>query len=65
MKVGSTVRSVYIAPAARRAGGSPRPNFGGLLMRKAMIPAVEEKKDEAIRELEQALDNIADVFHRA
>src|SRR5687768_9727286 len=41
MKIGVTMRSVYVAPAARRAGGSPRPNFGRLLLTRAMLPAVE------------------------
>jgi hypothetical protein len=63
MKVGSSVRSVYIRPSARRAGGSPRPNLGGLLMRQ-MIAAAENKQDETIRRFEEALDRIADVFER-
>jgi hypothetical protein len=65
MKVGSTMSTVYVAPSARRAGGSPRPNYGGLLMRKAMIPAVDEKQDEVIAKFEDALDKIANVFDRA
>jgi hypothetical protein len=64
MKTGTTTRTVYIAPAAKRAGGSPRPNFGGLLMRKAMAPALEQRQDQAVREIEEALDKIADVFER-
>lgn len=65
MKVGSTVNTVYVAPAARRAGGSPRPNYGGLLMRRAMLPAVDEKRAEVIDKFEDALDKIANVFDRA
>lgn len=65
MKIGSTTSMVYVAPAARRAGGSPRPNFGGLLMKRALLPAVDEKRDEVIERFEKALDNVADVFERS
>lgn len=65
MKIGVTMRSVYIAPAGRRSGGSPRPNFAGVLMRKAMLPAVEQKKDESVARLEKALDSVADIWERA
>lgn len=49
MKIGVTTSAVYIAPATRRQGGSPRPNLGGLLLRQAMIPAADDKQQE-IRE---------------
>jgi hypothetical protein len=42
MKLGVTPNVVYIAPAMHRRGGSPRPNLAGLLMKRAMIPGVEE-----------------------
>jgi hypothetical protein len=64
MRIGVTVRSVYVAPAARRSGGSPRPNMGGLLLSKSMMPALDEKTDEVMREFEHALDNIADIWER-
>lgn len=58
MKVGVTLNYVYVAPAARRAGGSPRPNLGGLLMQKAMSPALDEKRGEVEDRLEKVLDDI-------
>lgn len=58
MKIGSRSKGVYLAPAARRRGGSPRPNFGGLLIGKAMIPAVVEKQPETIAAIEDALENL-------
>jgi hypothetical protein len=64
MKVGSTVKSVYITPAARRSGGSPRPNYGVLLLERAMNPAVEQTMDETVRRLEKAIDEIEDVFEK-
>lgn len=60
MRVGVTAREVYVAPRARRRAGSPRPNLGGLLMRKAMSPALDQKRDEVVSMLEHALDEIAD-----
>lgn len=63
MKVGSAARSVYVRPAARRAGGSPRPNLGGLLMRQ-MVRAEENKRDETMDRFEEALVKIANVFER-
>lgn len=62
MRIGATTTKVYVAPAARRRGGSPRPNFGGRLLGRAMMPALEQEQDEVIRAFEKALDNIADVF---
>lgn len=42
MRIGVTTTAVYLAPATRRRGGSPRPNLGPLLMKDSMLPAVEE-----------------------
>lgn len=58
MKVGSRSDSVFIAPRSRRRGGSPRPNLGGLLMRRAMIPAARSKRGEVERAVEEALDRL-------
>jgi hypothetical protein len=64
MRIGATTKKVYVAPSARRTGGSPRPNFAGRLMSRAMLPALEQKQDEVMRRMEKALDNIADVFEK-
>lgn len=61
MRLGVTLRVVYVAPRARRAGGSPRPNLGGLLMNEAMVPALEEKEPEVI----EAMDGFIDGFTAA
>lgn len=58
MKAGSRPGVVYIAPSARRRGGSPRPNLGILLLEKAMFPALDEHKDEVESEMEDALDRL-------
>ena len=56
MRVGATARhGVYVAPKSRRRGGSPRPNFGGLLLSRALLPAVEEKQGEVVNALEAAV----------
>lgn len=60
MRVGVTTTLVYVAPASRRSGGSARPNLGGLLMRRAMQPALETKARDVERTLERVIDDIAD-----
>lgn len=59
MRVGMTTGAVYVAPQARRRGGSPRPNLGGLLMRE-MSGALDDKRDVVESKLEEAIDDIAD-----
>lgn len=56
MRVGIAPTLVYVAPRARRSGGSPRPNLAPLLMERAMRPAVDEHSDEVVEKLEVALD---------
>lgn len=60
MRTGVTASAVYVAPAARRRGGSARPNLGGLLMREAMEPALEQRRGEVEHAVEKAIDDIAD-----
>lgn len=48
MRVGVTTSLVYVAPKARRRRGSPRPNLAGLLMNRAMQPALDEKAPEVV-----------------
>jgi hypothetical protein len=62
MRIGVSARKVYVAPAARRTVGAPRPNFGGRLLGRAMMPALEQEQDDVMRRMEKALDNIADAF---
>lgn len=54
---------VSVEQRLRRTTGK-RPDFGGLQMRKALLPALEQDKDKVEREFERALDDIADIFER-
>lgn len=59
MRIGVTTSEVYVAPRARRRGGSPRPNLAGLLIRE-METALDDRKDVVEGLVEHALDEIAD-----
>ena len=51
--------SVYMVPSAkRRGGGSGRPNLGGLLLTRAMEPALEDKQNEVLESMEDFLDRL-------
>ena len=58
MRVGVTQTEVYVAPKARRRGGSPRPNLVGLLMDKAMQPALDSNTDGVIAAVEKFTDRL-------
>ena len=58
MKVGVTSRTVYVAPKARRRGGSPRKNLAVLLMVRSLEPALEYKKEQVVRGLEKWVDGL-------
>lgn len=58
MRLGITTTAVYLAPKARRRGGSPRPNLGPLLMKDSMLPAAEETLPEIRTRLEGWLDEL-------
>jgi hypothetical protein len=60
MRVGVTPGAVYVAPRARRRGGSPRPNLGGLLMRERCRRRWMTGATRSMAVLELALDEIAD-----
>lgn len=62
-RTGTRSGVVYVAPRARRRGGSPRPRFGVLLMTRAMLPAVEQEEDEVVRRVEGLLDRIGRDFN--
>lgn len=62
MRLGVTSSVGYVAPKARRRGGSPRPKFAALLMNRAMIPALEQNEPQTIRRFEEMLDRLADRF---
>jgi hypothetical protein len=50
--------AVYVAIASRRSTGTPRPNLGGLLLDKAMLPAVDENKAIVEERLISELENL-------
>lgn len=58
MKVGVTQRVVYVAPKGKRKGGSPRPNFGQLLMERAMAPALQMHEADTLLRFERLLDQM-------
>lgn len=57
IKTGVTVRGVYIAPFSRRAGGTPRPNFGVMLL-DVMDAAAEDGHSEIEHGMEGMLDRL-------
>ncbi len=48
---------VWMRPAARRRGGSPRPNLGGLLLNE-MDKALDEKQHEVVDGLDKMLGRL-------
>lgn len=69
MRVGVTRQMVYVAPrqrGVRTAGdrGLARPNLAGLLMSRAMQPALDRHEQEVNANFERLLDRVADDFNR-
>lgn len=60
MRVGATSQLVYVAPRARRRTGSSRPNLAGLLLGRAMEPALAEETANVEQRIERLIDHIAD-----
>ena len=63
-RLGISVRrvgTIAVEQRLRRTTGA-RPQFGALQMREALMPALEENTDRIERQLERALDDIADAF---
>jgi hypothetical protein len=63
MRVGVTRSSVYVAPRerGRRRRGTRRPNLAGLLLGRAMEPALESN----IPGVEKAVENVLNTVGRA
>lgn len=59
MRIGVTQNSVYIVPVAKRRGGSGRANLKGLLLDRAMEPAVERKQADIVEGVGQMIDKLA------
>lgn len=62
-KVRVRQRGVAVEQSLRRTTGK-RPSFGALQMRKALLPARSQARAEVAREMERAIDRIADHFER-
>lgn len=63
MRVGVTTKVVYVAPRQRSRSLNKRPNLAGLLMERAMQPALDAHEHETVRELDRMLDRVADRFN--
>lgn len=57
--VSKSAQTVWIAPAWRRGGGSPRPEMAPHIRRR-MERAVEEEREHIIDRIDKMLDRIAD-----
>lgn len=67
MRPGITQSMVYVAPRQRgRRGADPRKRrkFAGLLMDRAMEPALERNRTRVEHEVEEVLDRFVDKFNR-
>ncbi len=64
MRIGITTKLVYVAPKQRRRKGTARPNLAGLLLTKAMEPALDRHREQIERSMEEALDKMAANFNR-
>lgn len=63
-KVKTLVKGVRVEQSRRKTTGL-RGDFGALQMRRALLPALDAKQPEVIRELEGGLEEIADIIRRA
>lgn len=65
MRVGVTRRVVYVAPQRRgRKRGRRRPNLAGLLMGRAMSPALERNRGEVESRVGRVLDTVGREWER-
>lgn len=67
MRVGVTQTSVYVAPKRRGRGGpnSRRPNLKGLLLGRALDPALDMNEERITQGFEDALLDVARKWERA
>ena len=59
MRLGVTSKLVYVAPRARSRRRTKRPNLAVLLLKDAMIPAVERSEPAVVAGLELVLDRLS------
>jgi hypothetical protein len=64
MRIGVTTKSVYIAPRNRRTVGTRRRNFAGLLLGKAMEPALDANIEKVVQEADDAIRDMSKAWER-
>lgn len=69
MRVGITVHTVYVAPVERGRRSRQnqrirRPNLAGLLMDRAMLPALQQNEQRTVAEFEEMLTTVANDWSR-
>lgn len=70
MRIGATQRAVWVAPVARgvKSRGRERfrrPNLAGLLLDRAMEPALEQNVSEIVHRFEDVLDTVGRAWEHA
>ena len=66
MRIGQARSVVYVAPKKRsRNAQLRRPNLKDLLLDRAMIPALEEHREEVVQGVERMLDTVGSRWERA
>lgn len=67
MRVGVTSTSVYVAPRRRgsRLVTRRRPNLAGLLLGRAMLPALDQNQNEVATRVDRMLGEVGAVWERA
>ena len=67
MRLGASsggAKGVYMVPRYHRRKGTARKNMGGLLMNRAMIPALDRRTENVVEEFDRFLDRLAERFNR-
>lgn len=64
MRVGVTRTSVYVAPRQRGSRRRKRPNLAGLLMDRAMSPALDAHQGEIAGAVDDMLGDVARLWER-
>lgn len=54
-------RGVFVEQSLRKTTGL-RPDYGALQMRRALLPALEDREAEVERDMQKALDDVANHF---
>ena len=60
-RIRSRVGGVFVEQKLRKTTGL-HPEFGALQMRVALVPALDAKSNEVVRRMDQALEQLADIF---